>query len=140
MFWINGESMALNIYVDDLSLAGPADLRKGFGDSLRKRIEPDPETKIEDGSRVLGRRQAIHRSPSQTTAALDMRAYADQVVELYLELSGLDRKRLRKVPTRCLAEVSITGDDLAVEGELGSVHLDEDALVSKVVAAGLVAS
>ena len=40
-------------YVDDLSLAGRADLHTGFWDSLRKHIKLDPDTKIEDGVRVL---------------------------------------------------------------------------------------
>ena len=38
-----------------------------------------------------------------------------------MELSSLERKKLCKVPTPCLSEASIADDDLAEEGELGSV-------------------
>ena len=79
--------LVLNIYVDEL--------HQEFWERLRKHIKIEPETKIEDGARVLGRSHTIHRNPSQTTVTLDMRAYAEQVVELYLELSGLERKKLR---------------------------------------------
>ena len=46
MFRTKGEIMILNIYVDDLSLAGRADVRKVFLDSLCKRIKLDAETKL----------------------------------------------------------------------------------------------
>ena len=121
LFWFKRELLVLNIYVDDLSLAGKVELHQEFWELLRKHIKIEPETKIEDGARILGRNHTIHRSPSETTVTLDMRAYAEQVVELYLELSGLERKKLRKVPMPCLLEASIADDDLAEEGELGSV-------------------
>ena len=121
LFWFKKELLVLNIYVDDLSLAGKVELHQEFWERLRKHIKIEPEAKIEDGARVLGRNHTIHRSPSETTVTLDMRAYAEQVIELYLELSGLERKKLRKVPTPCLSEASIADDDLAEEGELGSV-------------------
>ena len=80
--WFKGELLVLNIYVDDFSLAGKVELHQDFWERLHKHIKIEPETKIEDGARVLGRNHTIHRSPSQTTVTLDMRAFAEQVVEL----------------------------------------------------------
>ena len=59
IFRTKGEIMILNIYVDDLSLAGRADLRKVFLDSLRKRIKLDAETKLK---MALGSLAAITQS------------------------------------------------------------------------------
>ena len=104
--------MVLNIYVDDLTLAGAAKLHGQFWKLLREKIKLDPEAEVlNDGIRILGRLHRSHRTTDGTTLTLDMGSYAQQV-ELYAELTDIDKDSLKAVPTPCLSESTIVDDDL----------------------------
>ena len=113
LFRLEGQVMVLNIYVDDLTLAGAAKLHGQFWKLLREKIKLDPEAEVlTDGIRILGRLHRSHRTIDGTTLTLDMGSYAQQVVELYAELADIDKDSLKAVPTPCLSESAIVDDDL----------------------------
>ena len=94
--------MVLNIYVDDLTLAGAAKLHGQFWKLLREKIKLDPEAEVlTDGIRILGRLHCSHRTTDGTTLTLDMGSYAQQVVELYAELADIDKDN-REPRSTCL--------------------------------------
>ena len=113
LFRLEGQVMVLNVYVDDLTLAGAAKLHGQFWTLLREKIKLDPEAEVlTDGIRILGRLHRSHRTTDGTTLTLDMGSYAQQVVELYAELADIDKDSLKAVPTPCLSESAIVDDDL----------------------------
>ena len=113
IFRLDGHVLVLNIYVDDLTLAGPSNLHSRFWQLLREKIKLEPEAEVlSDGIRILGRLHRIHRTDDRTSLTLDKSSYAQRVVEPYSELAGVDKDSLKAVPTPCLAESAIVDDDL----------------------------
>ena len=113
LFRLEGQVMVLNIYVDDLTLAGAAKLHGQFWKLLREKIKLEPEAEVlTEGIRILGRLHRSHRTTGGTTLTLVMSSYAQQVVELCAELAGIDKESLKAVPTPCLSESAIADDDL----------------------------
>ena len=105
LFRLEGQVMVLNIYVDDLTLAGAAKLHGQFWKLLREKIKLEPEAEVlTEGIRILGRLHRSHRTTDGTTLTLVMSSYAQEVVELYAELAGIDKESLKAVPTPCLSE------------------------------------
>ena len=76
----------LNIYVDDLSLAGGTkEIQTQFWDELKTKVKTDPpEFTDEKGTKILGRIHKIQRGPKQNVLTFDMRAYAKGVVDFFL--------------------------------------------------------
>ena len=113
LFHLDGHVLLLNIYVDDLTLAGHASLHNRFWQMLREKIKLEPEAEVlSEGIRILGRLHRLHRSDDGAVMSLDMSSYAQQVVDLYSELTGVEKASLKVVPTPCLAESAMTDDDL----------------------------
>ena len=113
MFHLRDKVMVLNVYVDDLTLARSSDLHSHFWQLLCKEINLEPEAEISsEGIRILGRLHRVQRTDDRTALALDMGSYAQQVVDLYVDLTGVEKDSLKVVPTPCLAESAMTEDDL----------------------------
>jgi hypothetical protein len=107
------------VYVDDLTLSGPRSLREQFWSSLRETVKLDPEVFIgEEGVRVLDRQHIIRQEGHRTVLTLDMKSYAEQVVDAYCEAAGVDKKTFKKVQTPSLAESAMTDEDLQTVGTL----------------------
>ena len=128
LFHLNGKTLILNIYVDDLTLSGPAELHQQFWHSLRARVKLDPEVYVESGDkgcRILGRHHSFSRDTppgvSPATCEFDMRSYAAQLVEFYCEVAGVTKEKLRNFPSPCYPENQLTDADLETEGELRHV-------------------
>ena len=121
---IGGETVTLliNIYVDDLTLCGDARCHSDFWTKLRESVRLEPEQYIlgHEGTLIFGRKHYIKVESNHATCELDMRSYADSIVETYCEITGFERKRFRSVPTPHIPESSITEEDLSQTGELGT--------------------
>ena len=119
VFRMGNDILLLNVYVDDLTLTGKSSLHASFWKRLREIVKLDPEIEIgPEGGRILGRLHRIGKSPGMTSLVLDMKAYSEQAVELYLELAGLEKTQLKSVPTPCLPESAINEADLQEDGAL----------------------
>ena len=116
-------TLILNIYVDDLTLAGGTkEIQRQFWDEIKLRVKIDPEEFIDEkGTKILGRVHSIHRGPTQNTMTYDMRAYASGIVDFFCEMTSVPKEKLRKVPTPCLPESNMTDHELSQEGELHSL-------------------
>ncbi|CAE7257616.1 RE2 [Symbiodinium sp. CCMP2592] len=111
--------LILNIYVDDLSLCGLTKLHTPFWQALRAKVKLDPECFIgSEGVRILGRLHCRYDEPSSTTMAFRMPEYAEQIVQTYCEITGTTPDKLRRVNTPCIAESSMTDEDISAQGEL----------------------
>ena len=111
----------INVFVDDLKLCGDVRCHSDFWSKLREAVKLEPEQYIlgHEGTLILGRKHYIKVEDDHTKCELDMRSYADSIVETYCELTGFERKRFRSVPTPHIPESSITEEDLSQTGELG---------------------
>ena len=98
IFDIDGHRMILNVYVDDLTLSGASHLHKAFWDRFSKLIKIEDPQMLSDKSAVhiLGR---LHELEAPRTVKMSMVGYAEQFVGLYLDITGLDVKSLRRVAT-----------------------------------------
>ena len=114
-------TLLINVYVDDLTLCGDVRCHSDFWSKLREAVKLEPEQYIlgHEGTLILGRKHYIKVEDDHTKCELDMRSYADSIVETYCELTGFERKRFRSVPTPHIPESSITEEDLSQTGELG---------------------
>ena len=113
-------TLLINVYVDDLTLCGDVRCHSDFWSKLREAVKLEPEQYIlgHEGTLILGRKHYIKVEDDHTTCELDMRSYADSIVETYCELTGFERKRFPQ-PTPHIPERSITEEDLSQTGELG---------------------
>ena len=72
LFRLDGHVLLLNIYVDDLTLAGHASLHSRFWQMLREKIKLEPEAEIlSEGIRILGRLHRLHRNDDGAVMSLD---------------------------------------------------------------------
>ena len=113
-------TLILNIYVDDLTLAGGnKEVQTQFWKDLKFRVKIDPEQYIDgDGVKILGRVHSIQRNPTQVVMTYDMRSYSKGIISFYCEITGMRQEKLRKVSTPCLLENQTTDEELAHEGEM----------------------
>ena len=113
-------TLLINVYVGDLTLCGDVRCHSDFWTKLRESVKLEPEQYIlgHEGTLILGRKHYIKVESNHTTCELDMRSYADSIVETYCETTGFERKRFRNVPTPRIPESSITVEDLSQTGEL----------------------
>ena len=113
-------TLILNIYVDDLTLAGGTkEMQQEFLTELQQRVKVEPEEFIsETGTKILGRTHVIQRTSKQVSMTYDMSSYAKGIVSFYCELTGIPVEKLRKVETPCLPESQMSEEELAHEGAL----------------------
>ena len=113
-------TLVLNIYVDDLTLAGgDRHIQAGFWDELKQLIEVGAEEFIgEKGVKILGRVHKIHRNPKIVEITYDMRSYARGIVEFYCVLTGSAKSKPRNTSTPCLPESNMTDAEVASEGTI----------------------
>ena len=113
-------TLLLNIYVDDLTLAGGCqDIQDQFWDELKTRIKIDPPEYIaEKGTKILGRIHKIKRTPEVNTMTYDMTAYAKGIVQFFCEVTDVPKEKLRSVTTPCLPEANMCDEELENEGQL----------------------
>ena len=133
-------TILLNVYVDDLTLCGDQRCHSDFWYKLRESVKLEPEQYIlgQEGTLILGRKHYIKVENDHTKCELDMRSYAESIVDTYCEITGFDKKRFRNVPTPHIPESSITEEDLTQSGELGVSHPDASVVVIKADQARLV--
>lgn len=114
-------TLLLNVYVDDLTLCGDQRCHTEFWTQLRKSVKIEPEQFIlgQEGTLILGRKHTIKVEDQQITSELDMRSYADSIVDTYWELTCFDKSRFRSVPTPHIPEASASEEDLSQTGGLG---------------------
>lgn len=114
-------TLLLNVYVDDLTLCGDERCHSEFWSTLRQAVKLEPEQYIlgHEGTLILGRKHYITVKDDHTKCELDMRPYAESIVDTYCEITGFDKSRFRNVPTPHIPESSITDEDLSQTGELG---------------------
>ena len=127
-------TILLNVYVDDLTLCGDQRCHSDFWYKLRESVKLEPEQYIlgQEGTLILGRKQHyIKVENDHTKCELDMRSYAESIVDTYCEITGFDKKRFRNVPIPHIPESSITEEDLTQSGELGVSHPDASVVVIK---------
>ena len=115
-------TLLLNIYVDDLTLAGGCqDIQNQFWEELKTRIKIDPTEYItEKGTKILGRIHKIKRTPEVNTLTYDMTDYAKGIVEFFCNLTEVPKEKLRSVPTPCIPEASMCDDELSTPGQLST--------------------
>ena len=122
--WILGkgsQTLVLNAYVDDLTLSGPVELRAPFWHKLRSLVKLDPEVFVKAGSkgcRILGRHHGVARNDAVAMCEFDMVAYTQQLVDFYCEITGVDKQKLRKVPSPAFPESQATDQELETTGDL----------------------
>jgi len=100
------------VYVDDVLCAGPEANQSWFWESLRSKLELEPE---EDLSQFIGRSHIL----SGSTCVFDMRDYAQQVLDRYLDITG-GNVAFRKVSTPYVTEGMLIQADYEVEGQISS--------------------
>ena len=117
--------LLLSTYVDDLTLAGPADQHDAFWNKLTSVVDIEPPEPI---YRILGRNHVVtplsktegHEKcaafQAQDGMVFDMADYAQQTVDLYKSITGITK--LKHAATPFPPEGSITIEDDETKGEL----------------------
>jgi len=106
-------SLALSVYVDDLTLSGPQKNHTKFWSTLQKHVQLEDPAEL---SKVLGRN---HVSCDQGLA-LHSADFAKQCVELYEQLSGKKVKHFRTPPLvetddQCVGQLSASSAKLVMK-------------------------
>ena len=124
-FYFPDTKLLLSTYVDDLTLAGPADQHDAFWSKLTSVVDIEPPEPI---YRILGRNHVVTplskteghdrcaAFQSQTGMVFDMADYAQQTVDLYKSITGVTK--LKHAATPFPPEGSITIEDDETNGEL----------------------
>ena len=139
-FYFPDTKLLLSTYVDDLTLAGPAEQHQPFWEKLTSLVDVEPPEPI---YRVLGRNHSIVNLPRIEVAAegatsnndgvqsspnnnnnnkpiphmvFDMYDYAIQTVDLYKSIAGVDK--VKPASTPFVPEGSISSQDEDTRGEL----------------------
>jgi hypothetical protein len=112
-YWIKGSKLLLTVYVDDLLLSGPEGAHKTFWDKLEKLVDIEEVTPLE---RFLGRHHEFAEIKGQRGVRYQMKSYAQQAVDMYVEISGC--KKLRAATTPFCPDGSLTPHDDEEHGEL----------------------
>lgn len=120
VFRRGNSALLLNIYVDDCTLAGgTVEIQQKFWEELRLKVKLEPEEFIgEQGTKILGRLHTIDRTPKITSMTYDMKSYTQGIIDLYCELTGTLKEKLRSAVTPCLPESSLSDADFEREGAL----------------------
>ena len=114
------DTLVLNFYVDDLTLAGGTkEIQQEFWKELQRRVKVEPEEFIsETGTKIFGRTHTVQRTPKEILMTNDMSPYAKGFVSFYCKVTGTTGEKLRKVETPCLPESQMSEEELAYEGVL----------------------
>ena len=124
-FWFPNSKLLLSSYVDDLTLAGPSDAHDPFWKKFTSHVDIEPAEKV---YRILGRNHVDLKLPktdgaeqcaayrAQDGLVLDMADYATQTVELYKQISKIDK--LREAQTPFIPDGSYDEADQGARGEL----------------------
>ena len=124
-FFFPDTKLLLSTYVDDLTLAGPADQHDAFWNKLTSVVDIEPPEPI---YRILGRNHVVtplsktegHEKcaafQAQDGMVFDMADYAQQTVDLYKSITGVTK--LKHAATPFPPEGSITIEDDETKGEL----------------------
>ena len=99
-------TLILNVYVDDLTLAGGnRSIHEAFWTELKEKVKIEPDQFVShSGTKILGRLHSVETSQNKVVMTYDMRSYACGIVDLYCELTGAPKAKLRKASTPCLPE------------------------------------
>ena len=126
-YYFPDSKLLLSTYVDDLTLAGPADQHAAFWERLTAAVDVEPPEPI---YRILGRNHiyaSLEVEPNATTTVnaamracpnalvFDMVDYAQQTIELYLSVAKVDSVKPAQTPF--VPEGSLS-DDCDEPGEL----------------------
>ena len=103
----------LTVYVDDLLVAGPKGNHKKFWETLSKHVDIEEVTSLDW---ILGRLHKATRTGTGGTISYDMSDYAQQSVEMYKKLTGVEK--LREASTPFCPEGSLVACDDEVKGEV----------------------
>ena len=71
-----------------------------------------------EGCRILGRYHSVTRSDVVAKCEFDMVAFTQQLIDFYYEVSGIDKQKLRKVPSPAFSESQATDQALETAGDL----------------------
>lgn len=124
-FYFPDTKLLLSTYVDDLTLAGPADQHDAFWSKLTSVVDIEPPEPI---YRILGRNHIVSTlnkvNGNEKCAAFnaqpgmifDMADYAQQTVELYKSITGTSK--LKHAATPFPPDGSISPEDEESKGEL----------------------
>ena len=109
--------MILNVYVDDLTLSGASHLHKRFWDQLSELIKiEDPQMLSSDKSvLILGR---LHELETPRKVKISMVGYAEQFVDLYLDITGFDVESLRRVATPHISDSGLADEMYETTGSM----------------------
>ena len=119
LFTRKGQTLLLCIYVDDLVLSGPKTLHDAFWKELGALVKLDLPTFIEQQAlRIIGRHHSVVECEHFAQMNFDMESYAKQTVDLYCELTAVERSQLKQVPTPSLNEASFSDQDFEDQGAL----------------------
>ena len=82
-------------------------------------VKLDLPTFIEQQAlRIIGRHHSIVKYEQYTQMTFDMESYAKQAVDLYCDLTDVDRSQLKRVPTPNLNKASFSDQDFEEQGTL----------------------
>ena len=106
VFWHPTYRLLLTVYVDDCKMAGPKENHAKAWVEIRRRIAMSD---VEGPWLYLGCKQVVGtvkfaEGTTDRSMTYDMSDFFDQCVDVYLQLTGLDRTTLRKVSTLFLPE------------------------------------
>ena len=111
----NYGGLALIVYVDDFVLAGDSNWHTRFWEDLSKRVIIDD---IGDIGRFLGRHHSTVKHEGQERFAFDMRSYAKDMLQEYVQLTGMSN--FKKANTPFLSKVAEKLEEEEPVGRLSS--------------------
>ena len=109
-YWFEDSRLLLSTYVDDLTLAGPAEQHDAFWQKLTSLVDVEPPEPI---YRILGRNHVYTSLPAEFDSpfaanavmnaspralVFDMLDYANQTIELYRSVANVDRIKPAQTP------------------------------------------
>ena len=112
----NYGGLALIVYVDDFVLAGDSEWHSRFWEDLSKRVIID---EVGDIGRFLGRHHATVKCEGQERFAFDMRSYAKDMIQEYVQLTGMPN--FKKAHTPFLSKVAEKLEEEEPIGRLSSL-------------------
>ena len=115
-FFDNYGGLALIVYVDDFVLAGDSEWHSRFWEDLSKRVIID---EVGDIGRFLGRHHATVKCEGQERFAFDMRSYAKDMIQEYVQLTGMPN--FKKAHTPFLSKVAEKLEEEEPIGRLSSL-------------------
>ena len=121
----NYGGLALIVYVDDFVLAGDSNWHTRFWEDLSKRVIIDD---IGDIGRFLGRHHSTVKHEGQERFAFDMRSYAKDMLQEYVQLTGMSN--FKKANTPFLSKVA---EKLEGEEPVGRLSSTASSILMKLM-------